>query len=136
MKNRIDKSRKKTPGDTMENLSITEKFIMDKYSDNYYNKHPKLIDTNESLLFNDIKIEKCKYCDSKLIIKKGFTKNKIQRYYCKEYKRYFNSTTNTIFENHKVSITEWIEFLLDIFNYGSTNFISKVNKNGINTQCH
>lgn len=39
----------------------------------------------------------------------------------------------TIFENHKISITEWIEFLLDIFNYGSTSITSKINKNGINT---
>ena len=35
----------------------------------------------------------------------------------------------TIFENHEISITEWIEFLLDIFNYVSTSLTSKENKN-------
>lgn len=133
MKNRIDTSRRKTPWDGNTNISITEKFIQEKYKENYLHKHPKLLDTKEYQIFNNIEIKKCKICNSENIIKKGFTKNKVQRFYCKDCKKYFNPTTNTIFENHKISITEWIEFLLDIFNYGSTSLTSKVNKNGMNT---
>ena len=136
MKNRIDTSRKKTPWDNTENLSYTEKFIQNKYINNYYNKHPKLNETNEATLLNSITITKCKYCNSEKIKKKGFTKNKIQRYYCNKCSKYFNPTTNTIFENHKISISEWIEFLLDIFNYGSTTLTSKINKNGMNTSIY
>ena len=133
MKNRIDNSRKKTPWDNSNDEDIIAKFIKEKYVENYKYKHPKLIDTKESEILNSIIINECRYCNSKNIKKNGFTKNKVQKYYCNNCKRNFTATTGTIFENHKISITEWIEFLLNIFNYGSTTLTSKVNKNSINT---
>lgn len=136
MKNRIDSSRKKTPWDKNKDLSPLQKFIKDKYVENYEIKHPKLIDTDENIILNNIEIKNCRYCGSDKIKKNGKNSNRIQRYYCLECKRNFISTTNTIFDNHKISITEWIEFLLDIFNYGSTSLTSKVNKNAINTSIY
>lgn len=133
MKNRIDSSRKKTPWDDCDNLTLSQSFIMHKYKENYNNRHPKLIETNEEELINSIKIKNCPYCNSDIIIKKGFTTNKIQRYYCKKCMKKFTPLTGTIFENHKISLTEWVEFLLDIFNYGSISLTSKVNKNSVNT---
>ena len=133
MKNRIDASRQKTPWDNKtENTSLQE-FVKNKYKDNYKYKHPKLKDTNEAKIFNDVIICNCRYCESENIKKNGFTKNNLQRYYCNDCKCEFTPTTGTIFENHKISITEWIEFLLDIFYYGSTSLISRVNKNSMNT---
>lgn len=136
MKNRIDSSMQKTPWDNVNDLTITQKFIKDKYKENYGFKHPKLVETNEYVIINSVKITKCRYCNSEFIVKRGFTQNKIQRYYCKNCKKKFTPTTNTIFDNHKISITEWIEFLLNIFNYSSTNLTSKMNKNGINTSIY
>ena len=136
MKNRIDASRQNTPWDRKEDVSITEAFVKDKYKANYKSKHPKLKDTSESKLINSIKINKCCYCNSDNIKKNGFSKNGIQRYYCKSCKKEFTATTRTIFENHKIPITEWIEFLLNIFNYGSTTLTSKVNKNSMNTSIY
>ncbi len=136
MKNRIDNSRKKTPWDNNENKTVLQEFIELKYVENYKYKHPRLVDTNEALIINSINIEKCKMCNSTNIIKKGKTSNNIQMYYCKDCKKRFTPTKNTIFENHKISITEWIEFLLDIFNYGSTTLTSKVNKNTLNTSMY
>ncbi len=133
MKNKIDTSRQKTPWDDNEKQTASQKFISEKYKENYRNKHPLLKESNEKELINSIEIIKCRYCKSERIIKKGVTKNGIQRYYCKNCKRYFSPVTNTIFENHKIPITEWIEFLLDLFNYGSLTLTSKVNKNSINT---
>lgn len=133
MKTKIDTSRQKTPWDKIDTISATQKFIKDKYDNNYKIKHPKIIDTKESEFLNSFELKQCKWCKSTNIKKRGFTSNKIQRYYCNDCKKYFSITTNTIFENHKISITEWVEFLLDIFNYGSTTLTSKVNKNSINT---
>lgn len=136
MKNRIDTSRQKTPWDKNADITILQSFIMDKYKKDYNTKHPKLSSTNESELLNSIKIKECKFCSSNEIIKRGKTSNGIQLYYCKKCNKRFTVTTNTIFQNHKVSITEWIDFLLDLFNYGSTTLISKVNKNSINTSIY
>ena len=133
MKNRIDSSRRKTPWDKSENLTISQSFIMDTYKKNYIIKHPNLLETNEYILINSIEISCCPYCNSSNICKRGFTNNKVQRYYCNKCKRKFTPITNTVFDGHKISITEWIEFLLDIFNYGSISLTSKVNKNSITT---
>lgn len=41
--------------------------------------------------------------------------------------------TSTLFDNHKISISEWIEFCLDIFRFESINLTSKTNKNSFTT---
>ncbi len=133
IRNKIDNSRRKTPWDDNASLTATQKFIKIKYEENYCFKHPNLLLTKEFELLNSIKIDECRRCGTKSIRKKGFSRNNVQRYYCNECERHFEPTTNTIFEEHKISITEWIEFLLDLFNYGSTSLVSKVNKNCINT---
>ena len=56
-----------------------------------------------------------------------------KRYFCKTCGRRFTPTTGTIFEDHKLSISEWIEFLLNLFGYSSLNLNSKVNKNANTT---
>lgn len=127
------KSNLKTPWDGKEEISNTQSFIKNKYKSNYYNKHPKLVDTEESRLLNSIEMKTCRLCGSKNITKRGFTSNGIQRYYCKECNHCFTVVTNTIFENHKIPISEWIEFILNIFNYGSISLTSKTNKNSITT---
>ena len=65
--------------------------------------------------------------------KKGFSQNNAQRYYCNCCHKSFNVLTNTIFDNHKISISEWIEFLLYLFGYESIQEISKSNKNSSST---
>ena len=120
MKNRIDTSRQKTPWDSKDEKTILQNFVSKKYKENYKAKHPKLIDTDEAELLNSITINNCRYCDSENIKKNGKSKNCVQIYYCKDCGE----------------ITEWIEFLLDIFNYGSTSLTSRVNKNSMNTSTY
>jgi hypothetical protein len=47
--------------------------------------------------------------------------------------RTFNVLTNTIFDSHKVALTEWLDFLLTVFGYGSFNLTSKSNRNAYTT---
>ena len=50
--------------------------------------------------------------------------------------RRFNILTNTVFDSHKISISEWMGFFLDIFGFGSFGLTSKVNRNASNaTRC-
>ena len=136
MKNRIDTSRQKTPWDNVENITPVQSFIKGKYQENFNNKHPKLIDTNEAELFNSVKVESCPYCKSNDFIKYGKASNKIQRFLCNECKSTFTPITKTIFDDHKIPVTEWIEFCLDLLNYSSITLTSKINKNGVNTSIY
>ena len=126
-------SRSKTPWDNINELSALEIFIKSKYKDNYHQKHPTLKNSEENILLNSFVLTSCKHCNSELFRKKGFSKNGLQRYKCKSCQKSFTILTNTIFENHKIPITEWIEFCLNIFGYMSISSASKSNKNSFTT---
>lgn len=87
MKNKIDSSRQSTPWDNCQEITTIESFVGTKYKENYKNKHPKLKDTNEAQLINSIEIKSCRYCDNNNIKKNGFTKSRIQRYFCRNCKK-------------------------------------------------
>ena len=61
------------------------------------------------------------------------TANGIQRYSCKECNRRFIPTSGTIFDDHKISIREWIDYSLNILRYVSITADSWNNKNDFKT---
>ena len=125
-------SRRKTPWDDKEDLSSLEAFIRGEYHD-HFDMHHTNHQQNEATLLNSFDIASCRICGSESISKKGLTKNGIQRFYCHTCNHYFTITTGTIFANHKISVSEWIEYLLNLFGYSSLNLNSKVNKNANTT---
>jgi transposase-like protein len=126
-------SRRKTPWDYCKVLTPVQEFIKSKYLESYNFKHPLISESSEIDLLNSFIIDNCKICGLKNIQKYGYTKTGIQRYYCNDCKHSFTVLTNTIFDKRKISITEWIEFCLDIFRYESLNVTSKTNKNSATT---
>lgn len=75
---------------------------------------------------------KCPFCGSTKINKRGYTAGGIQRYLC-ECKKGFVPTTGTIFDEHKLSIGEWIEYCLNLFRHVSINADSWNNRNAFTT---
>ena len=133
MKNIKSKSRKRTPWSDVVNVTAFQAFIDAYNQNNYYKKHPQLADTGEATLLNSFDIRECRHCKSSNIQKFGFTANGIRRFRCKDCSRTFTIVNNTIFDSHKISISEWLDFLLSIFGYGSFNLVSKSNRNAYNT---
>ena len=135
MKNNNNRShsRSKTPWDEREDLSPLESFIRDEYKDHYKKRHLTQQELKESELLNKYHPVSCPYCGSKEFKKNGFTKYNLQKYRCKECKQNFVITTGTIFQDHKQPISEWIEYLLNLFGYSSINLNSKTNKNAETT---
>lgn len=127
------KSRKETPWTHKTEPDSDEKFIDDCISNLYQIKHPTLKESNESELLNTIPVDKCRRCGSTEFKKSGTTSNGIQRYWCKSCTRTFTVTTTTLLENHKIPVTEWIEFLLGIFRSQSFSSVSKTNRNSDTT---
>ncbi len=74
---------------------------------------------------------KCPYCHQEYcIIKNGFTKNKIQRYKCKECNKKFVNCTNTLCYHSKISFGDWklfFECMSDGLSIRKT--AAKMNKN-------
>ena len=129
----VSSSRKKTPWDEKDDLTPTESFIKSNYQSHYDEKHPRLGETNEADLINSYPVTECPCCTSCRFIRNGYDSNGIQMYRCKDCGRKFTRLTGTIFQDHKISVTEWIEYCLDLMGYSSLNATSMNNKNSSTT---
>ncbi len=126
------KFRRKTPWDSSVDLTPVQEFLRMHYKAHYEARHPKLSETGEAELINSFVPSKCPYCGSERFKKRAKTSNGIQRYQC-VCGRSFLPTTLTIFDEHRVAISEWMEYCLNLFRYVSLNADSWNNKNAFTT---
>lgn len=132
MSSTAKRSRKHIPWQDNEQFTPTQAFLAKHYIEHYNQRHPKLTETGESELINSFIPLKCPICGSESFKKRGRTRNGIQRFQCICGKT-FTPVTGTIFEGHKVSISEWMEFCLNLFRHLSINADSWNNKNAYTT---
>lgn len=126
------KSRRKTPWDNVPELTATQLFLKEQFTMRYEDHHLKVSDSGESELINSYLPAKCPFCLGTDFAKRGFTASGVQRYLC-ACKKTFVPTTGTIFDEHKLSIREWIEYCLNLFRHVSVNADSWNNKNAFTT---
>jgi transposase-like protein len=126
------KSRRKTPWDGEAELTPTQEFLLKHYQEHYAARHPKLSETGEAAMINSFIPSQCPYCGSEEFNKRGLTANGIQRYHC-SCGQTFVPTTHTIFDGRKISVSEWMEYCLNLFRYLSINADSWNNKNAFST---
>ena len=127
------KSRRRTPWDNSMERTASQQFLYDAYGGLYQQRHPVLLETGEDALINSYMPEVCPHCQSEHIKRFGQTGNHIQRYRCLDCKKTFTPVTGTIFEGHKISIREWMDYTLNIFRYVSINADSWNNRNAFTT---
>lgn len=130
-----NKSRRKTPWGEGIELTPTQAFISRQYEEHYMQRHPKLEETGEVELINSFHPSKCPYCGNEKFSKYGHTRIGVQRYKCSngDCRQTFLPTTGTIFDEHKISISEWIEYCMNIFHNVTVNADSWNNKNAFET---
>ena len=134
MKNKIyNPSRRATPWDNKDDILPIETFIRSNYLEYFNHHHKKIIDVNESRLLNSYSPKQCPRCHSSNIKKNGLYASRLQKYYCNDCKKNFNILTGTIFEDHKIPILEWIEYILETLSYESNRAISLNNRNSEST---
>ncbi len=127
------KSRRRTPWDQSSCHTATHEFIRAENLDHYNQKHRLLRDTNEADLLNSFELTCCRLCGSTNIKKDGFDRNGVRVYYCNECRHKFSVTTGTIFQDHKIPVTEWIEYERNLFQHESLTADSWNNKNSFTT---
>lgn len=107
--------------------------IEDTVKEWYDAKHPKDASKDEISFINGIKVKHCPFCNVTQLIKYGKSNRGIQIYYCKTCHKKFNPLTNTIFDSKKIPISEWIEYLLHLFEFHSIKSSSFDNRNANST---
>lgn len=125
-------SRGKTPWEGVANLNATQTFLKENYVADYEARHGKVSECGEAEMINSYCPVKCPYCESVEFRKNGYSKSGVQRYMCK-CGRTFLPTTGTIFDEHRISIGEWIGYCLNLFHHVSITADSWNNKNAFIT---
>ena len=126
------KSRKVTPWGEENDLTDTQIFLKKNYEKYYAERHRSIAISDEADMINSYTPAKCPHCESLKFKKSGRTKNGIQRYMC-ECGKTFLPTTGTIFDEHRISISEWLEYCLNVFRHVSITANSWSNKNTFQT---
>ena len=132
-KERTHKSRRETPWDEKGERNAVQEFLYQQHKRQYEARHPVLTETGETAVINAYEPKACPHCRSEKYRKNGYTKNGVKRYKCTSCGQTFTSVTKTIFEGHKISISEWVEYSMNIFRYVSINADSWNNRNAFTT---
>jgi len=127
-----EKSRRRTPWEGVEILTATQTYLKDHYSADYNERHLKVVDCDEADMINSYPPAKCPFCGSQDFKKNGRTQSGVQRYMCVCGKT-FLPTTGTIFDEHRISISEWMDYCLNLFHHVSITADSWNNKNAFKT---
>jgi len=126
------KSRKRTPWDGERELTSTQEFLRHHYEKYYADRHRAVDESGEAEMINSYTPVKCPFCKSEKFKKSGRTQSGVQRYMCGCGKT-FLPTTGTIFDEHRISISEWMEYCLNLFRHVSITADSWSNKNAFAT---
>lgn len=126
-------SRSSTIWTGLDDANPLEKAIDTWNHDNFDRRHPEEPDKAEVDWINSIELKECKFCGSTSIKHYGKTDTGIRRYMCKACGKTFTPIVNTIFDKRQIPLSQWHDFLLDLFSYSSIHLASKGNRNSINT---
>jgi hypothetical protein len=126
------KSRKETPWNGEVEMTATQTFLKSHYDSHYAARHRKVGESGEAEMINSYAPAKCPHCQSAKFKKNGTDKSGVQRYKC-TCGKIFIATTGTIFDEHKISISEWMEYCLNVFRHVSLTAGSWNNKNAFTT---
>ena len=106
--------------------------IMSTVNEWHIAKHPAF-SLDEIGLANSLAVAACPECGSRCIVRNGKRPDGILAYLCLDCGRKFNPLSGTIFDGHKMPVSEWIEFLIHLFQYESLLCSSLDNQNAYNT---
>ena len=125
-------SLRKLPWDKYDDITYTQTLISSTLKEWYDAKH-RIPSDKEIKLINTKNIVCCPCCGSLSFVKNGIYKNKLQRYKCKDCNTNFSPLTNTIFDSKKMAISEWIEYLIHLFEFHSIKSSARDNRNSEST---
>ena len=99
----------------------------------WYDQKHRRPSPEEMEFVNSIPIGSCPHCGMGIIARNGKGPSGIQRYVCRCCGRFFTPLTNTIFDSRKIPISEWVEYLLHLFEFHSVRTSATDNRNSETT---
>lgn len=95
----------------------------------WYDAEHRKASLEEVEFVNSIIPKCCPYCGDGHLCKNGFqTRTRIRIWLCKKCGRKSSPLTGTIFDSRKIPLSEWIEYLIHLFEYHSVSTSASDNK--------
>ena len=110
-----------------DSLSNLEFFYDGKKYEGYVAKHRKPSPAELGLV-NGLPIECCPHCGGTHFKKSGYFSNGTRRYRCLDCGKAFSPLTGTVFDAHKIPISEWIEYVMHLFEFHSLSSSARDNR--------
>lgn len=109
-----------TPWDDADFSELTpgQRLAMGWHRQQYLRMHESDREADREF-FNSFARESCPRCGSERIVGFGRDKNGLRRWHCNNCRHTFNPVTGTIFENRKLPVNSWVEFLLGLMSFES-----------------
>ena len=125
------KQKEALRGNFSDELLSTD-MMVSTISEWYEAKHRR--PSREVDFINSVAVTECPFCGSKEIRRDGFNKRTgLAIRECKGCGRKFNPLAGTIFDSRKIPFSEWIEFLVHLFQFHSVRTASFDNRNAVTT---
>ena len=108
-----------TPWDDMpeEDLDPAASLVMHANRGIYGFRHEQF--AGDAAFFNGYSRERCPRCGDGDIVRCGHDRKGAQRYRCNRCRRTFTPATGTIFEDHRLPVTAWADFVLQVISFES-----------------
>lgn len=122
-----------TPWDKVDqiDLSPAQRVVMESHKSIYGFRHD--VYRGDIDFLNSYIRTRCPRCLSSSICFNGRYANGLTRYLCKDCKRAFSSTTSTIFEDKKLPIPAWVDFILQALSFESLSSMTREDRRAVTT---
>lgn len=116
-----------TPWDALEKGRLTpaQALVAASHKSAYAFRHEAF--DGDIDFFNGYPRDACSECEGRAV-KFGFGKRGIQRFRCSDCSRVFTATTGTVFEDRKLPLSAWTDFLIQVFSYASISLVTREDK--------
>ena len=116
-----------TPWDGVPDSGLTPSQIAvrDSHRSVYEFRHRALSETGDASFLNGYARDRCPRCGSERVSRWGHEADGVQRYRCGACGRTFTPSTGTIFEDHKLPVADWAEFMGQAFGFESLEAMTR-----------
>lgn len=136
MKHRNDPSwagsLKSYPANGKTELSPCEELVDSTLFEWYAEKH-RAPSRQEISLINSAAVPDCPHCHSGYFVKDGRRRDGVQKYLCNRCGSRFNPLTGTVLDSRKIPVSEWVEYLMHLFEFHSVTTSARDNRNAMTT---
>lgn len=107
--------------------------LLEKTMKEWFEEKHRVNTAFECSLINSLPVEACPYCASADLKKNGTSRYGIRRYRCNSCGRSFNPLSGTLFDQHRIPISEWFEFVMHLLRFDSVGDAAFSNRNAHTT---